>query len=590
VPPDSTASSVDALRTRLADALGPAFTIERELTGGGMSRVFLARDHSLGREVVVKLLLPELAAGISVDRFRREISLASRLQHPNVVPVLSAGDAAGLPFFIMPFVRGESLRTVLQREGRLGVRQAVRIMRDIAAALDCAHTEGVVHRDIKPDNVLLSNGGAMVTDFGVAKALSSSRERQTSDDSTITTVGTSLGTPAYMAPEQAAADPEIDHRADLYALGITAYEMLAGRVPFAGPTLRAVITAHLSQQPPPLAAARADLPPRLVALIMRCLEKDPAARPRSAAAIVGELDELFEMGATAQLAALPPRNPGRRRALIPAVAALLLLAAGGALWQAGVLGDTPGRPQPVRLALVPFNNQGSPDDAYFVDGLSDAVGNHLARLAAIALVDRTAAPVERGASLKELGEQLNVEYVLTGTVRWDVASGRERRAQVLPSLVRVRDGITVWAPTPYVVTPTDVFAVQSDIATRVAEALDLVIAPRERQALSEQPTENAEAYDAYLRGLDHFRRARRDDRLDPTYTARAVEAFEQATRLDPRFALAYAKLAEASFWWASLDPGDEQRAREFNAAVARAVELDPTLPETRAARALQVEH
>ena len=205
--------------------MGDAYLLERELGGGGMSRVFLAHERALGRKVVVKVLLPELAAGVNVERFRREIQLAAQLQHPHIVPLLSAGEAEGLPYFVMPFVTGESLRKRVAREGEFPIAETVRILRDVVSALAYAHGYGVVHRDVKPDNVLLSGGVAVVTDFGVAKAVSASSEPGATG---LTSLGVALGTPAYMAPEQATASPQTDHRADIYALGVVAYEMLTG--------------------------------------------------------------------------------------------------------------------------------------------------------------------------------------------------------------------------------------------------------------------------------------------------------------------------------------------------------------------------
>ena len=223
------AGSLTDFAQRLSEALGPDFRIERELGGGGMSRVFLAEDVKLARKVVVKVLPPEMAASVNQDRFRREIQLAARLQHPHVVPLLSANASGDLLWYVMPFIEGESLRAKLAREGELPVAEAVRLLREVTDALAYAHEQGVVHRDIKPDNVMVSRGHALVTDFGVAKAVSES-----GNASGLTSLGVALGTPAYMAPEQASADPHVDHRADLYALGAVAYEMLAGRPPFTG--------------------------------------------------------------------------------------------------------------------------------------------------------------------------------------------------------------------------------------------------------------------------------------------------------------------------------------------------------------------
>ena len=286
----------NTLRDQLQADLGPVFHIQRELEAGGMSRVFLADDLTLERRVVVKVLAPELAAGVNVERFRREILLAAGLQHPHIVPVLAAGEVADapgpganiLPYFTMPYVEGDSLRGRLERAGALPLGEAVAILRDVAKGLSHAHGHGIVHRDIKPENILLSGGSAAVTDFGVAKALSSAR--RSSPGGELTVVGMSLGTPAYMAPEQAAGDPATDHRADLYSLGLIGYEMLAGRGPFAGRTPQALIAAHLAEKPTAISRSRKDIPPALAGLVMRCLEKDPARRPQDANEFLAALD------------------------------------------------------------------------------------------------------------------------------------------------------------------------------------------------------------------------------------------------------------------------------------------------------------
>lgn len=290
------------LRTTLQQSLGGAYTIERELGGGGMSRTYVAEETSLHRRVVVKVLSPDLAAGVSVDRFKREIQLAAALQHPHIVPVLSAGDTNGLPYYTMPFVAGESLRARLAR-GPLTVSEAVGLLRDVAKALAFAHEQGVVHRDIKPDNVLLAGGSATVADFGIAKAISAARAAEA--NATLTQVGTALGTPTYMAPEQAAGDPNTDHRADIYAFGVMAYEMLAGHAPFHSLTPQKLLAAHMAERPKAISELRADIPPAMSELIMRCLEKEAGARPQSAADIVRYLDTVTSgSGQTAGAAVL----------------------------------------------------------------------------------------------------------------------------------------------------------------------------------------------------------------------------------------------------------------------------------------------
>src|SRR5437870_7249525 len=254
-----------------------------------MARVFVAQETALDRKVVIKVLPPETAAQVSLERFKREILLAAKLQHSHIVPLLTAGESNGLPYFTMPFVDGESLRVRLARHGELPVNHAIRMLREIASALAYAHERGIVHRDIKPENVLLSGGSAMVTDFGVAKALSASSNPEHGG---MTSLGVALGTPAYMSPEQASADPSVDHRADIYSFGVLAYELLTGQPPFARRTPQNVLAAHVTEVPEAITKRRASLPPALAALVMRCLEKRPADRPQSASEVVHALDDI----------------------------------------------------------------------------------------------------------------------------------------------------------------------------------------------------------------------------------------------------------------------------------------------------------
>jgi len=278
---------VTELENRLQAALGSAYRIEQELGGGGMSRVFLAEEVRLGRRVVVKVLPPEMAAGVSAERFEREIQLAAKLQHPHIVPLLTAGARGDLLYYVMPHIAGESLRARIAHERALPVGETVRILRDVCDALAYAHGHGVVHRDVKPDNVLLSGKHALVTDFGVAKAVASS-----SGAGTLTSLGMALGTPAYIAPEQAAGDPTVDHRADLYAVGALGYELLAGRTPFGGLSPQGMLAAQVTATPDPVTLHRDSVPPALAALIMRCLAKHPADRPQSAEELLGQLEAM----------------------------------------------------------------------------------------------------------------------------------------------------------------------------------------------------------------------------------------------------------------------------------------------------------
>src|SRR5881296_2163675 len=318
------------LRDRLQSALGDAYRIEQELGGGGMSRVFLAEEVRLSRQVVVKVLPPELAAGVSADRFEREIQLAAKLQHPHIVPLLTAAARGDLLYYVMPHIAGESLRARIAHERALPIGETVRILRDVCDALAYAHGHGVVHRDVKPDNVLLSGKHALVTDFGVAKAVSSS-----SGAGTLTSLGMALGTPAYMAPEQAAGDPNVDHRADLYALGALGYELLAGRPPFSGLSPQALLAAQVTSTPDPVTLHRNSVPPALAGVIMRCLAKHPADRPQSAEELLSQLEAIATPTGGIALTGGEPISSGTAAALRHGhpmrVAALFGLASVGVL-------------------------------------------------------------------------------------------------------------------------------------------------------------------------------------------------------------------------------------------------------------------
>src|SRR5690606_3831990 len=286
-------------------------------------------EHALGREVVVKVLPPELSAGINRERFRREVQLAAQLSHPYIVPLLHAGEAGELLWFTMPFIRGTSLKERLELDGPMGVRETVRLAHDIVEALAYAHSRGVIHRDIKPGNILTDGQHAMVTDFGVAKALGAALPF--TGVAGHTTSGMAIGTPAYMAPEQLAADPAADHRVDLYAVGLLAYELLSGEAPFAGASPTATMAAQLTRDPDPIESHRPDVPAALSAIITHCLAKDPERRPPNADVLLTELEELASLGFTTPVAAGRPASPriGVRQAglLAGGMAALLLVGA-----------------------------------------------------------------------------------------------------------------------------------------------------------------------------------------------------------------------------------------------------------------------
>jgi serine/threonine protein kinase/TolB-like protein len=465
------------------------YVLERELGGGGMSRVFVARDERLDRRVVIKLLPPQVTATISAERFKREIMLAAGLQHPNIVPVLSAGEFGTLPYFIMPFIDGESLRARMMR-GPLSVRETVTILKDVVRALAFAHGRGIIHRDIKPDNVLLAAGAAVVTDFGVAKALSASRQKQGVQTSapTMTGVGTSLGTPAYMAPEQAAADPSTDHRADLYALGIVAYEMLTGAPPFHGRTPQALLAAQLSEKPAPLTSRRYDVSVPLSTLVMQCLEKEPANRPKSANDVLRMLDDPGILVSDAFPATETPRR--RRQRFMEIGIGLLVVAAVAAAWvltepappagsapdSASARRDSAARvaavasapTTPRAVAVFPLVSVGGDAQAsQAAEGITSELATAISRVPGVRVSSQTtAAAVRQGVRTPaDAARALNATMLVEGTVQ----RARER-LRVSLRLVSVANDSTVWAGT-FDGSTTDVLALQDSTVRAVAAAV-----------------------------------------------------------------------------------------------------------------------
>ena len=544
-----------------------------------MSRVYLARDESLARDVVIKVLPRELAAEMSAERFTREIKLAAALQHPHVLPVLSAGVSDGLPYYMMPYVRGESLRTAMNNKS-LTREEALDILRDVARALRYAHKEGIVHRDIKPENILLSSGSAVVVDFGIAKALSASRTQ--APGGTLTVVGTSMGTPAYMSPEQAAADPNIDHRADIYAWGVVAYELLAGKHPFAGKTTpQQYLKAHLAEAPAPLDQAVPSLPKTVSDVVMRALEKEADDRQQSADEILGGLGTTSALSAENPASAAKPHSRWRVPAM--AIAALALIAIAVAVWKRPAAANAE---SPITLAVLPFENEGPAEQEYFVDGLTDAVNGKLAGLTGISVIDRRSSSQYRNTTkpVQQIGTELGVQYVLGGVVRW-ARSDSGWRAQVLPTLVNTSDATTRWAGEPVVVSSDDPFSAQTEIASKVAGALRLALASSDRRELAEHPTENTAAYDAFLRG-----KAMLESNWRVSSSVRNIDAaiaeFRRAITLDPEFASAWAFLARALYQRAADVPGDTASFNRSMEAARKAATFDandPLIADVRSA-------
>jgi serine/threonine-protein kinase len=558
---------VQDLREQLETSLGSRYSVERELGGGGMSRVFLAEETQLARKVVIKLLAPEFAEGLSEERFGREIRVAAGLQEPHIVPVIATGVAAGLPFYTMPFIEGESLRARLSL-GQVPLREALSILVDVATALEYAHERGIVHRDIKPENVLLSKRSAVVTDFGIAKAIADSRKR--GDNFTLTAVGTSLGTPPYMAPEQIAADPTIDHRADLYALGVLAYEIFTGATPFAGRAPTQLVAAIMSEQPAPLAARRPDLPPALSALVGRLLEKDRMARPANAAEVLHVLDGIDVTGAHRQ----GSPTHGRRRLVAGVVGSALLLAAVGYLGWSRVSAapqedDISAAPGPVRsVAILPFSTSGDTADVHFAEGLTDELISAMSKVRGLVVKGRISTFRLRDKDPKVIAESLNVAALVEGSVR---RSQGRIRANV--RLLRPSDGTTLWTY-DFDRQSSDLFSVQEEMAETIVDSLHVRRDKKGQRVIVGQPTHDLVAYDLYLEG-----RRLAITRQRPLRDS-AEKIFLAATHRDPKFALAFSALADFYTVGVSFKFGPREHLLALaEKAADSAIKLDPSLGE-----------
>ncbi len=505
---------------RLNAALDGRYRIERELGAGGMATVYLARDLKHKRDVALKVLKPELAAVLGGERFLREITTTANLQHPHILPLFDSGEADGFLYYVMPYIEGETLRGRLKRERQLPVADALEIARVIASALDFAHRRGVIHRDIKPENVLLQDGVALVADFGIAVAVT------TAGGERLTETGLSLGTPAYMSPEQIAGEGNIDARSDVYALACLTYEMLAGDPPFVASRPMAVLARHLADTAPPIATVRRSVPPAVARAIARALSKTPADRYESAGAFARGLRE--ETG-----------------------------------------NDADARPV---IVVLPFVNRShDPENEYFSDGLTEEVITDLSQVGALHVISRNSAMTLKGTSkdTPTLARELGVSHVVTGSVR---RAGEALR--VTAELVEARSDRPLWSE-KYAGTVEDVFGIQEEIARKIVAALKLTLTEAESRQVAERPIENTVAYDCYLRARqemyrwtpDASRRALRfvDDALDivgdsplllamkaqlhwndvnlnqvqaDVALARTLELVDRALALDPEFPLA----------------------------------------------------
>jgi eukaryotic-like serine/threonine-protein kinase len=550
--------------SKLAEDLSDRYVLQRELGHGGMATVYLAQDLRHDRPVALKVLDPELARALGAERFLREIKLAARLQHPHILPVHDSGETAGYLWFTMPFVEGGSLRDRLRREGQLPIGVAVQITRETAQALSYAHQHAVIHRDIKPENILLApDGNVLVADFGIAKALGA--------DEQLTATGVSVGTPAYMSPEQAAGERTVDARSDVYGLACVLYEMLAGEPPFTGPTAQAIIAKRFSTSATPVRVLRPDVPEHIEQAITTALARTPAGR-------FAGTDEF------ARALTRPDATPVARRNVRAAAFVIALLGLTAVAWallssrnprRAVVTADPPAPSSAAgvtRVAVLPFDNLGDTADAYFAEGVSDEIRGKLATLPGLEVIARTSSSGYRRTAkpTRQIARELGVQYLLTGTVRWDKKSGDASRVRVSPELVDATSGATRWQA-PFDAALTDVFSMQAEIAVRVASALGGKLAGTTPERLTQPPTASLVAYDGYLKGMELYQ--------GPTArvggTERAIEYFEQAIALDSNFALAWAGLSRAStsLYLQGRSVGLATRAR---LAAERALQLAPS--------------
>jgi serine/threonine protein kinase/Tfp pilus assembly protein PilF len=505
--------------TSLQADLADRYALERLIGRGGMASVFLATDRKHARRVAVKVLRADLAAAIESDRFLREIQITAGLLHPHILPLFDSGAAAGTLFFVTPFVEGESLRERLDRERQLPVAEAVHIARQVGEALEYAHYRGFVHRDVKPENILLSAGQAYLADFGIARAITSAGVAK---DDALTAAGLALGTVAYMSPEQASADSDVDHRSDIYSLACVIYEVLAGAAPFRGSNARAIMTMHLVDPVPTLRAMRPSVPEAIDRAIQCALAKAPADRFATVTQFVDALTRA------------EPVAVGR----------------------------------PLRSVLVlPFANvTRNLEHEYFADGLTDEVIADLSNIRGLRVISRSSAMRLKGTERDTavVARELGVEYVLEGSVR---RSGNDVR--ITARLIDAAIDAPVWAD-KYTGTLDQVFQIQESLSRSIVDALKITLSSEERQRLAERPFNNAHAYECFLQARQEMWR------FSPDALARAVRLAEQAITIVGDDSLLYATLACAigQHLWAGV-PVDESYLRKADEYVAKSFALAP---------------
>ncbi len=560
------------------------YQILEKLGSGGMGDVFLALDTRLGRRVALKVL-PEDVAGSKErrDRFEREARAVAALSHPNILAIYDFGEDHGIAFAVMELLEGETLRAHLSR-GALSPQKAIDTTRHIADGLSAAHEKGIVHRDLKPENLFITRDGQVkILDFGLARvaptpaSLAPGSEAETA--ARLTETGAVLGTVGYMSPEQVKG-VKADARSDIFSLGAVFCEMLTGRRAFRGDSAVETLNAILKEDPEEIPATVPNAT-GLTSVARRCLEKNPEERFQSARDFRFALDALS--GITTPV--VKKRNPLRFAA---ATFGLLAVVASSILVYRYVVPPGPGRPESeeaMRIVVLPFENLGPQEDEYFAGGMTEEITSRLAVVNGLGVISRNSALQYVGArkSTKQIGEELGVGYILEGTVRWEKDASGRGRVRVTPQLIRVSDDTHVWAER-YDRVVEEVFEVQSEIAEKVASELNLALLAPERRAIETRPTENLEAYQAYLRGVHDDSGP---DRVSQRVTSLVVQMFERAVALDPSFALAHARLSQAhsNFYRFGYDRTEERLAKARNAA-ERSLEIDPDLAWGHLARGL----
>jgi len=525
-------------REQLRTALSDSYSVDRELGRGGMATVYLAQDLKHDRVVALKVLHPELAASLGPDRFLREIKLAARLNHPHILPLFDSGEAQGFLYYVMPYVEGESLRERLDRERQLPIDEAVHHGRSIASALDYAHRQNIVHRDIKPENVMIYEGEAMVMDFGIAKALSAA------GNETLTQTGMMVGTPAYVSPEQAAGEQNLDGRSDQYSLACVLYEMLTGERAFTGPTAQAVMSKRFTDTPKPVRSLRPSVPENVDRALTKAMSTDSSSRYKSSALFAQALASTSSTTPT-DTATLPQQTVSAAKS----------------------------------VAVLPFANMSNdPDNEYFADGMAEEIINALSKIQSLRVASRTVSFALKGKNedLGEVGRKLHVSTVLDGSVR-----RMGNRLRITAQLVNVADGYQLWSDR-YDREMEDVFAIQDEISQAIVKALRVILSDEEKKAIEKARSVNVQAYDFYLRGRQFF------NQLGRKNLEFAKQMFNRAIQVDPEYAVAYAGVADScSILYMYFD------ARDFNlkqadTASRKALELEPDLAEAHVARGLAV--